>query len=399
MLTRLDIFNKEVKPGQKINGDLILSNPIHSTDRISISHKNNMVTIHFAALHYAKPSSNQYAYYLENFEDDWNYTSNRQATYTNLDPGTYTFRVKATNNDGVWNDEGINLIIEVRPPWWRTWWFRILIVALIGGVVYQYITYKTKRLKENQRILEEKIHDATQKVNVQNDKLKDAQAKLAVIIDDVKQQLGKASEELLDASNSQASSAEEISASMEEITSEMNENASSMVDMMKKVKDVEQETISSVKIVSETLNSINQISESIRFVSGFARTTNLLSINAAIEAARAGEHGRSFAVVANEVKKLADQSSEIAKHILKLSEEGQKLSENANEKINRLNSVMTQMVSVIANVNQSIQVQTLEANNVSLAIAQMSNYIANTSELAENLDSAIRSLSVDTEQE
>jgi methyl-accepting chemotaxis protein len=186
---------------------------------------------------------------------------------------------------------------------------------------------------------------------------------------------------------------------MEEITSEMNENASSMVDMMKKVKDVEQETISSVKIVSETLNSINQISESIRFVSGFARTTNLLSINAAIEAARAGEHGRSFAVVANEVKKLADQSSEIAKHILKLSEEGQKLSENANEKINRLNSVMTQMVSVIANVNQSIQVQTLEANNVSLAIAQMSNYIANTSELAENLDSAIRSLSVDTTHE
>ena len=67
-----------------------------------------------------------------------------------------------------------------------------------------------------------------------------------------------------------------------------------MVDMMKKVKDVEQETISSVKIVSETLNSINQISESIRFVSGFARTTNLLSINAAIEAARAGEHGRSL---------------------------------------------------------------------------------------------------------
>lgn len=399
VLTRLDIFNKEVKPGQKINGDLILSNPIHSTDRISISHKNNMVTIHFAALHYAKPSSNQYAYYLENFEDDWNYTSNRQATYTNLDPGTYTFRVKATNNDGVWNDEGINLIIEVRPPWWRTWWFRILIVALIGGVVYQYITYKTKRLKENQRILEEKIHDATQKVNVQNDKLKDAQAKLAVIIDDVKQQLGKASEELLNASNSQASSAEEISASMEEITSEMNENASSMVDMMKKVKDVEQETISSVKIVSETLNSINQISESIRFVSGFARTTNLLSINAAIEAARAGEHGRSFAVVANEVKKLADQSSEIAKQILKLSEEGQKLSENANEKINRLNSVMTQMVSVITDVNQSIQVQTVEANNVSLTIAQMSNYIANTSELAENLDSAIRSLSVDTEQE
>ncbi len=399
VITRLDIFNKEVKPSQKINGDLILTKPIHATDQISISYKNNMVTIHFAALHYAKPSSNQYAYYLENFEDDWNLTSNRQATYTNLDPGTYTFRVKATNNDGIWNDEGINLIIEVRPPWWRTWWFRILIVALIGGVVYQYITYKTKRLKENQRILEEKIHDATQKVNVQNDKLKDAQAKLTIIIDDVKQQLGKASEELLNASNSQASSAEEISASMEEITSEMNENASSMVDMMKKVKDVEQETISSVKIVSETLNSINQISESIRFVSGFARTTNLLSINAAIEAARAGEHGRSFAVVANEVKKLADQSSEIAKQILKLSEEGQKLSENANEKINRLSSVMTQMVSVITDVNQSIQVQTVEANNVSLTIAQMSNYIANTSELAENLDSAIRSLSVDTEQE
>src|SRR5690606_40871184 len=66
-----------------------------------------------------------------------------------------SFRVKATNNDGVWNNEGINLIIEVRPPWWRTWWFRILLLLVIGAVVYRYITYKTERLKENQRIRSE----------------------------------------------------------------------------------------------------------------------------------------------------------------------------------------------------------------------------------------------------
>jgi ligand-binding sensor domain-containing protein len=395
VLTDLQILNKSVKPGQEFNGEVVLSKPIHMTSSISLSHKNNMIVLDFAGLHYAKPSSIKYAYYLENFDEDWNYTDKRTATYTNLDPGTYTFKVKATNNDGIWNEEETSLIIEVRPPWWATIWFRLLAVAVIIGLVFWFISYKTKRLKENQRTLELKVKEATDKVSAQNSKLTEAQTKLTSIMDDVKNQLGKASEELLDASNRQASTSEEISASMEEITSEMNENASNMHRMLETAQQVEGETEESVKIVSNTLNSINNISESIGFVSEFARMTNLLSLNAAIEAARAGVHGKSFAVVAAQVKKLSDQSSEVAMNIQKQSGHGQKQSQEANDKIIQLNKIMNEMVSTISEVNQSIQVQSVEANNVNSAILQMSSYISDTSELAEKLDAAINSLTIE----
>ncbi len=395
VFTDLQILNRSVSPGQEINGEVVLSKPIHMTSSISLSHKNNVVVLDFAALHYAKPESNQYAYYLENFDEDWVFSENRTATYTNLNPGTYTFWVKATNNDGVWNEEASSLIIEVRPPWWATIWFRLLIVVVVIGLVFLFISYKTKQLKENQRTLELKVKEATDKVSAQNSKLTQAQTKLTSIMDDVKNQLGKASEELLDAANRQASTSEEISASMEEITSEMAENASNMHRMLDTVKKVEGESEESVKIVSTTLNAINDISESIGFVSDFARMTNLLSLNAAIEAAKAGEHGRTFAVVASQVKKLADQSSEVALSIQKLSEKGQKFSQEANDKIIHLNKVMTQIVHTISEVSQSIQVQSVEANNVNSAIMQMSTYISNTSELAGKLDAAINSLTIE----
>jgi ligand-binding sensor domain-containing protein len=395
VITDIEILNKSVKPGQEINGEVIISKPVYMTPSISLSHKNNMITLEFAGLHYAKPSSIKYAYYLENFDKEWNYTNKRTATYTNLDPGTYIFRVRATNNDGHWNEKGTSLIIEVRPPWWATIWFRILTLASIIGGIAWFISFRTKQLKENQKALELKVSEATDKVNAQNSKLKEAQAKLTNIMDDVKNQLGKASEELLDASTSQASTAEEISASMEEIASELTENAGSMLQMLDSVKEVEGDAEQSVTIVKNTLDSINEIAESIKLVSEIARMTNLLSLNAAIEAARAGEHGKSFAVVAAQVKKLADQSSEVAVKIRDTSEKGQKLSKKANDKIVYLNEVINSIVNTITQINQSIQNQSVEAHNVNNSIMQMSVYISHTSELASKLDAAINSLTLE----
>ncbi|UUZ51801.1 hypothetical protein LP420_27050 [Massilia sp. B-10] len=88
--------------------------------------------IEFAALHYTDPGRNTYAYRLEGFDRDWVYTdaTRRSATYTNLDPGNYTFMVKAANNQGVWNPSATKLDIEILPPWYATWWFRALLLVL-----------------------------------------------------------------------------------------------------------------------------------------------------------------------------------------------------------------------------------------------------------------------------
>jgi signal transduction histidine kinase len=121
-LTGLQIFNKPVNIFQKINGRVILDKSINETPEIVLKHFEDVISIEFAALNYIHPEKNQYEYILEGFNKQWLKISGaeRRATYTNLDPGEYIFRVRASNNDGVWNTEGKSLKIIIRPPLWKT---------------------------------------------------------------------------------------------------------------------------------------------------------------------------------------------------------------------------------------------------------------------------------------
>ena len=109
----------------------MLERAIPYVDSLTLSYWDNVFSFEFAALSYAKSQKNRYRYRLEGFEPDWNEVGSRQrlATYTNLDPGSYVFRVQGSNSDGVWNEEGVSLPILVTPPWWMTAWFRALCVA------------------------------------------------------------------------------------------------------------------------------------------------------------------------------------------------------------------------------------------------------------------------------
>ena len=91
-------------------------------------------------------ANNQYAYKLAGFDKTWHYTSDRKANYTNLDAGEYTFYVKASNNDGIWNTHSAYINIVISPPFWSTWWFRILIL-LFGTAVSYYLLKFKKKLK------------------------------------------------------------------------------------------------------------------------------------------------------------------------------------------------------------------------------------------------------------
>ena len=112
----------------KISDKFYLPQSISYTKEITLSYKESVFTIEFAGLHYANPEKNQYAYKLEGFDEDWNYVGTRRfATYTNLDAGKYIFKLKGSNNDGVWieeNNGNVNIFnLTITPPWWETWWF------------------------------------------------------------------------------------------------------------------------------------------------------------------------------------------------------------------------------------------------------------------------------------
>jgi signal transduction histidine kinase/ligand-binding sensor domain-containing protein len=114
--------------------------PIEFTDTLVFDYSDNVITFTFAGLEYSAAAKNRYQYILEGFHDHWiqNGTS-RSATFTNIDPGTYTFRVRASNGDGVWNIEGKSITVIILPPFWRTWWFTSMIVLLFiatGPVIY-----------------------------------------------------------------------------------------------------------------------------------------------------------------------------------------------------------------------------------------------------------------------
>jgi methyl-accepting chemotaxis protein len=170
--TNLKVLNKPVSVGQEINNDVILPKSINDIDEIVFSHKNNVFSIEYAVLHYAQPLKNKYAYYLEGFEDDWIYVENqRSATYTNLNPGRYVFRVKGSNNNGLWNESGKSLKIKIRPPWWGAWWFRILVLGLIVMAFYYAIRRRIESVKHEKIVLQEKIAEGEKEVQKQKDEV------------------------------------------------------------------------------------------------------------------------------------------------------------------------------------------------------------------------------------
>ena len=117
------------------------------TKEISIGYTDSkMISLSFAALSYCSPEKIQYAYMLEGFDHDWNYIGNEnRATYTNLPAGTYTFRVKATNNDGVWSTNEAKLKIIVKPPFWWSWYAKTFYLLLLGAAIFYYVHFRLKR--------------------------------------------------------------------------------------------------------------------------------------------------------------------------------------------------------------------------------------------------------------
>ncbi len=144
---------------------LDLDTAVQFTHRVTLSHSQNTLSIEFIALSFTHCERNQYAYKLEGFQDEWTYCrTERTASFSNLDPGRYVFRVKGSNNHGVWNEEGTSLLITITPPWWRSRWAYAGYVLLAVGTIVGAWRLQTRRLRtrhelELRRVEAEKMRE------------------------------------------------------------------------------------------------------------------------------------------------------------------------------------------------------------------------------------------------
>ena len=160
-----DIQRNPYIPPVYITGFQVSGRKMDARDTMRLSYLQSTFSFTFTALNYSVPENNQYAYMLEGFDKDWHYVGNEhKANYTNLDPGTYTLRVKASNNDGVWNEQGARMLIVIAPPFWKTGWFGVLVVLAVTGGAYGF--YRFKRNLELAR-LEDKKREEIHQVQLQ----------------------------------------------------------------------------------------------------------------------------------------------------------------------------------------------------------------------------------------
>lgn len=150
-------------------------NDITYTEEIELDYDHYFFTIEFAALDFVNPAKNQYKYKLEGFNDQWvNLGNKNQVTFVNLDPGVYTFIVAASNNDGVWNENGARIKIIITPPFWQTTWFYILCGIVIAFSGYSYIKYREKKLVKEKQLLEGKVEQRTKELRDEKEKVEEA---------------------------------------------------------------------------------------------------------------------------------------------------------------------------------------------------------------------------------
>lgn len=136
-ITGLQINNQKVTARKIINNNVILPKPLFLTNKIELSYEEDIISISYAALDYHASDKNQYQYILEGFDKQWvSAGKNRTITYTSLPSGSYTFKIKSSNSDLIWNSKITSIQIDILPPPWKTWWAYIIYSLMIGGLLY-----------------------------------------------------------------------------------------------------------------------------------------------------------------------------------------------------------------------------------------------------------------------
>lgn len=170
VLTDFRLFGKSVPVGGE---PAVLKKNINRVSSLTLRHFQNSLSFEFAALSYVAPPKNRYRYRLLGFESSWREVNSneRLAVYTSLPPGNYLFQAQGSNEDGVWNTLGTNLTVVLTPPWWNTWWFLGLAVALLAGLVYGVDRLRMRGIRHYNQQLERQVCERTAELAAKNKEL------------------------------------------------------------------------------------------------------------------------------------------------------------------------------------------------------------------------------------
>ncbi len=148
VLTQFNLFNQPVCVGAL---------PVWESEQINLTYRDNVFSFEFAVLDYAVPHKNILAYKMEGFDQNWMHTERHVnfATYTNLNPGVYTFKVKGSNSDGFWNEQGTAIKVIITPPFWSSWWFRIIIASFLAAVILLVFKLRTHSIRRHNKELQQ----------------------------------------------------------------------------------------------------------------------------------------------------------------------------------------------------------------------------------------------------
>ncbi len=161
LFTGFYLRNKEVAFG----GDSPLALPVNETSKIIIPSAENNISLRFSALNFIHPDKNTYAYKMSGLpkNEEWTHIGNqKEVSFINLEPGKYIFSVKAANNDGLWNNKGRSIEIEILPPLWRTWWAYLLYAIIVISISYKIIKFFRIRAKLETDLYNEHLHNERQ---------------------------------------------------------------------------------------------------------------------------------------------------------------------------------------------------------------------------------------------
>ncbi|MBN2103534.1 hypothetical protein JW835_05780 [bacterium] len=341
VITDFQLFNRPVAIGKK--GSPIKKH-ISISEAIELTYKQNEFSFEFVSLDFTAPEKNQYAYILEGYDDEnaWHYVgTQRRAIYTNMNPGNYTFRVKASNNDGIWNEEGASVRISISPPFWATWWFRIVAFGLIAFVIGMIYRIRVRSLAEQQKLLQLQVEERTAELVQKKNEIEDSYQKLsetgrhlasnskmvniataqintamkevkegAISQNDFVMQTREIIDNLLNTIQKVVYQTKHSSKAAENTVNAVETGTASMQSTLDSMQEIEANVDEIWNVMKNLMKHSAKIDEVIRFIEDVASRVNVLALNAQIEAVKAGETGRGFKVVANEIRDLAKRATE-----------------------------------------------------------------------------------------